>query len=817
MKALLTSNLFGLRRAKNLMLYSHPNKPLIEHLQQVADNCKHLVISRTLFVESFEMKQIYQDLAYLMGAFHDLGKATTYFQIYLESKGEIILGPKSHALISALYVKEIAKVYLAKTTLSDFDKGIFAHFTFVAVKRHHGKLSDFGKEVYVQDDKHRELQEQITVFDEQGIQEIISHFSTSLQLNYTFQDFKAYILSKKYMKDMALFFDDNIEFGEYEDLSIHTKIEYFYFHQLLFGGLLLSDKRDVILEDKRSAIKPTIAENIVGIFRKDKHFDLPKTELDIQKNKAYQTSLDNLDRVFSSDKHLYSITLPTGLGKTITSFAVAWKIKNILNLPNQRLIITIPFTSIIDQNFQVYEDILATNDTNILLKHHHLAEPTYKQNDEELSPDKSQFLIETWQSEVVVTTFVQLLDSIFSNDKSLLMKLPNLANSIIILDEIQTVSYEHWQLIKNTFEVLGEMYHCYFILMSATQPLIFLPEKEIIEIVPNYEDYFKFFNRTRLINKAQNTISLDDFTAEVMDYHFDNPTKDILIILNTKKHSKQIFERIRDIIDVENVDVFYLSTLITPFERKEIIKRIKQESKKPKIVISTQLIEAGVDISVHTVFRAFAPIDAIIQAAGRSNRYNEKELQGEVYIYEVEEMKKATSLIYGVDLIQKTKNVLKGSSEIEESAYLELIKSYFKEVRKQSDNTLSVYLEAMLKLEFEKVGQFALIKESKTESVFLQINEAAVDVWNQFDAIYDNINFNSRQKKQAFSKIKSKFYDFVINVPIPYGTNSIAFDNDLKPNGFYLSTLENPSKYYKYDSEDFTQNTGYQEVNVLSF
>jgi len=140
---------------------------------------------------------------------------------------------------------------------------------------------------------------------------------------------------------------------------------------------------------------------------------------------------------------------------------------------------------------------LATNDTNVLLKNHHLTEPTYKQNDEERSPDKSQSVIETWQSEVVVTTFVQLLDSIFSNDKSLLMKLPNLANSIIILDEIQTVSYEHWQLIKNTFEVLGEMYHCYFILMSATQPLIFLPEKEIIEIVPNYEEYFKFFNRTR--------------------------------------------------------------------------------------------------------------------------------------------------------------------------------------------------------------------------------------------------------------------------------------------------------------------------------
>ena len=196
------------------------------------------------------------------------------------------------------------------------------------------------------------------------------------------------------------------------------------------------------------------------------------------------------------------------------------------------------------------------------------------------------------------------------------MKLPNLANSIVILDEIQTIPYKYWQLIKNSFEVIGKSYNCYFILMSATQPLIFIPKEEIIEIVPNYEQYFGcLFNRTKLFNRLQNSISLNDFTNDVNEYLIENPKKDILVILNTKKHSKKCFELLRGAIDFDKNDIYYLSTMITPYERKKIIALVKTKSKKRKIIVSTQLVEAGVDLSVDTVFRAIAPIDSIIQAA----------------------------------------------------------------------------------------------------------------------------------------------------------------------------------------------------------
>jgi CRISPR-associated endonuclease/helicase Cas3 len=130
-----------------------------------------------------------------------------------------------------------------------------------------------------------------------------------------------------------------------------------------------------------------------------------------------------------------------------------------------------------------------------------------------------------------------------------------------------------------------------------------------------------------------------------------------------------------------------LTTLITPFERKNIIKRIKRKSDKQKVIISTQLVEAGVDISVDTVFRQLSPIDSIIQAAGRANRYNEKPEIAEIFVYDIEEYRKSSNYVYGNDLLIKTENVLKDYQIVEEKDYIQLIERYFVEVRKQSDNT----------------------------------------------------------------------------------------------------------------------------------
>jgi CRISPR-associated endonuclease/helicase Cas3 len=636
--------------------YSHQGKLLIDHLNEVAQNCKRVVSERTWLNASVISQDVMEAVAYLCGAFHDLGKATHFFQPYLLSDGKNRIGPTNHALISSLFVRQIVRKYLDSTSLSDLEKEMLVTFAYTATRRHHGGLQNLEDEVFLKE-KSKELNEIIDAFYDDEAQEIIDYFLTPLNSSYNFKDFKTYIKSHTFENDLPDFYDEKIKYGDYEYYDLSIKIQFFYLHQLLYSILLLSDKTDVIVDiDTKSS--SSLPVNGVERYRQEMKFDTVKTVLDNYKNKAYHESIQNLKNVFSIDHYIYSLTLPTGLGKTITSFAVALELKK-LNPHIKRLIVSIPFTSIIDQNFEVYQAIANTNDSSVILKHHHQAEPAYKLGEEDLKPNVSQFLIETWQSEVVVTTFVQLLNSVFSKDKNLLMKLPSLANSVIILDEIQTIDFKHWQLINQVFTELGCLLNCFFILMSATQPLIFLPEAEIREIVPDHTSYFKLFNRTKIINKTSSPVSLDDFVSDVIHYAYVHPRKDILLILNTKPSCLSVFKKLKEVLDTDHCDLYFMSTSITPYERKRIIGLIKsKECPRPKIIVTTQLIEAGVDISVDAVFRILAPIDAIIQASGRANRYDEKGYPCDVFLYEIAESIKGSQMVYGNDLLLKTKNVL---------------------------------------------------------------------------------------------------------------------------------------------------------------
>ncbi|MEZ0608929.1 CRISPR-associated helicase Cas3' [Fibrella sp. WM1] len=794
------------------MLYSHPGVPLIVHTRQVAESCRRLLQSR---LTNFDLPTgLLADLGYLAGVCHDIAKGTRYFQHYLLTPDHQVIGPKEHALLSSLLAKQVVSQYLLAFNLTETDRQLLPYLVFTAVKRHHGNLNDFKVELSLEA-KADILSEQITAFDDEPlIQEILDELMSVVNFRFDWQPFKLYIQQKGYVDEYGDFELDFFDLGDYDSFSYDAKNRYYYWHQLFYGTLLLSDKSDVILKGitGQGAERPSLSA--LDNYRKQRGFDSPKTTLDALKNQAYHETLVELERAFSVNQHLYSITLPTGLGKTLTSLAVGLAMQQKLGLLAGRLVITIPFTSIIDQNFRVFEDVFEKPSSDILLKHHHLAEPAYKVGDDVLDQDKSQFLIETWQSGIVVTTFVQLLESLFSNDKTKLLKLPNLANSVIILDEIQQIKYELWPLIRQAFMTLGQHYNCYFILMSATQPLIFKPDEEITELVPNYRSYFRNdqFNRTKLINRINQEVSFSEFTQDVISYCDDHRDKNVLVILNTKNATLDCFRKVVASLNPETVDVYYLTTLITPYERKRIIDRIKNYAgPKQQVIISTQLIEAGVDVSVHTVFRAMAPLDSIIQAAGRANRYNEKGEISEVYLYAIAEMKRASGMVYGGDLLVKTSNVLKHITEVDEHGYLDLIEAYFNEVKKQADVLVSPELIALQALDFKKVGEFQFIEERETESVYVQLNDEAESLWEQYVAISERMELKPYERKREFALIKARFYEYVVNVPVPRDAQRIVFDGN-KEHFFYVSRLSNPSACYAYALDDFRNNTGYVPV-----
>lgn len=793
---------------------SHPGIPLIHHLKAVASNCLNVAKSNTTdFYLSQDTKEA---IAYICGAFHDIGKATKYFQDYLKNPQGHYSSLKNHSLPSAVFVfytiKQIGKQFLAEDQkLTD----LIACLCFTVVKRHHGHLGDFKDEVTIREN-HLELQKQFLSIDAEAIQKLIDTLLREQELTVSWQDFLVWINSHSSIEDVEYaYFDFKDE--EFSDWNKDQKSASYYLFLWLFGTLLYSDKSDVILAGTFPELpQPTI--QFLNGFRQENGFNTPSKKIDQLKNEAYFSVIDKIENDFSDSQRFYSITMPTGLGKTLTALGAALKIKEKAALHTGKIIIAIPFTSIIDQNYQVYNEVFINPNSAFLLKHHHLSEPEYKEGEDTVrSNDQSQHLIETWQSAVVVTTFVQLLECLVTNNKSKLLKFSSLSNSIIILDEVQQIPHHLWKVIRVAFFTLAKNLNCYFLLMSATQPLIFHPEQEIEELVPDYQKYFRFFKRTRIVNKIKRTISLEEFIEDVIKYSQDHPQKDILIILNTKKVTLECFRKLSERID-NHTEIRYLTTLITPLERKNIISEIKAEKQDGKryLIVSTQLVEAGVDISVDVVFRALAPLDSIIQAAGRANRYNEKADVCDVFLYKIEEQHKVSCKLYGKELMLKTELVIGNQDIIGEESYLDLIERYFEQVKDLADYSDNKLLNSLLNLDFKETGDFQLIEEIKSESLFIALDEKAKEIWSRFLDIQLNETLSSFERKEKFSEIKSRFYEYVINIPIPYDRIDIGLP--YAPQfGFYYWGYDEPEKdFYTYNAGNPAKNEGYTFNQVVS-
>ncbi|MBU3812179.1 MAG: CRISPR-associated helicase Cas3', partial [Candidatus Niameybacter stercoravium] len=318
----------------------------------------------------------------------------------------------------------------------------------------------------------------------------------------------------------------------------------------------------------------------------------------------------------------YSLTVPTGGGKTLSSlgFALYHAVAN----EQKRVIYTIPFTSIIEQNAEVFARVLGRNN---VVEHHSNYENPYKTKEELL---KFQLAQENWYEPIIVTTNVQFFETLFSNKPSKVRKLHNISNSIIILDEIQSIPNKY---IKPCLAALNELvinYDCTIVLCSATQPeydknKLFLEEVKIEEIIDDPQKLFKELRRTKEYYIGHQTI--EDLAERLQS------EEQALCIVNTKKHAKDLFEMLG-----QEDNHFHLSTHMYPVHRKEVISQIKEllQEGMPCKVISTQLIEAGVDIDFPKVYRSLSGIDSIVQAGGRCNREGKLE-QGEVYVFKPEE------------------------------------------------------------------------------------------------------------------------------------------------------------------------------------
>ena len=408
------------------------------------------------------------------------------------------------------------------------------------------------------------------------------------------------------------------------------------------------------------------------------------------------------------ERGIFQLTVPTGGGKTIASLAFA--LQHAVENQMDRVIYVIPYTSIIEQNAAVFRKILG--EQNVLENHYNVD----YESTEELKP--MQLASENWDKPVVVTTNVQFFESLFANKSSKCRKLHNIANSVIIFDEAQMLPTDYLKPCIAVMEELAANFGSSIVLCTATQPALspfFQRKMPVTELCPRVEEQFRFFERVTFQNVG--TISEDELIEKLQK------EEQALCIVNTKKRAQRLYQKMK------GEGVFHLSTAMYPKHRRRVLDKIRQLVKDGKrcILISTSLVEAGVDLDFCTVYRQLAGVDSMIQAAGRCNREGKRAAQDSfAYLFQFEEKEYVPGQQLQIDV---SKMLL---SEGEDISSLHGIEKYFEALyhfRGESLDKKKIFEEFKDKrYNFAKAAkEFKLIEEN-TLTVFISREEEAEEL-----------------------------------------------------------------------------------------
>ena len=387
----------------------------------------------------------------------------------------------------------------------------------------------------------------------------------------------------------------------------------------------------------------------------------------------------------TNDARIQTMTLPTGIGKTLLGASWVLDYRQRLSLdgsPPPKILVVLPFLSIVDQTVKEYRDLLCSKvGTGDLISYHSLSERIF---DPELESKSQEFFLDTWQSDVVITTFDQLLLALFSPKTRHQLRFHNLADALIVLDEVQCIPCVLWEPLRQALTGLVKLGSTHVLAMSATQPG-FLEAPELISN-PAPKFFFSQMKRYRLVLRHRDPISLSEFIAECQTRLREWKGRRVLLTLNTRRSAREVFKELRKPASQLKLPMFFITGDKTPRDRLAAIEKIKKC--EPCLVVSTQCIEAGVDIDLDLVIRDFSPLDSLIQIAGRCNR-NGNSLRGTVEVVRLRDdqtHREFSGMIYSDKiLLQATSEVLQGLDVIDEEHVYDLTLHYFEILRREKN------------------------------------------------------------------------------------------------------------------------------------
>ena len=741
----------------DIVVWSHPDKKLETHTFGVLKKSE-----RRCVIPVNEVATL----------FHDIGKLNPNFQRLVRDLPA--LGYSHHSYLSVLFFygflkqneKEIKK-RLRPENIGDLQIKILQ--TIALVAHHHGDLPNFSDLL-----NSNELNAAACFLQETSI-DASKFISENLRLGGNF-----------FMLTIDKHFDHICKYS----LKVHQPIwekealNYFSETQFAFSTLLEADKRDAsnnevfLLDEKTAEVNAQISKSLSVKLNEFDTIENPD-ELNKLRTEIRLEAIDEIVRLIRLGKRVLMLPAPTGAGKTLILLSLAKEIQK--HDKNLGVIYSLPFLSITAQVQKILSDLgidfLAVN-SRAQNKQIENAQKKYEQNPTEENLDeliRQNFSEETFDHPFIVTTFVQFFETLISNKNSTLLKLPNFCNRIFLIDEVQALPPRLYIFFSAWLHDFCKKHNSYAIISTATMPKLDFPEKDLDTnknpkfLFPNYSNDLpceiiqprKYFNSSVFNRYKINLINqLDGIKLSELENHILSQDKSCLVILNTIGDTQKLYKSISG-----KTSAILLNTHFTTEDRLKKIDEanVYLQSKQKIVLISTQLIEAGVDIDFPVVYRDLCPLPSLIQSAGRCNRNKLIEL-GQVFFFQLinEHGKRSSEMIYKKEAARFLDFCRKHiQHDIEEKDLFDIQSRFFEEIKKELTIGHFEYvdfgvtkeanlIESINKAEFETVGKLQLINEK----VFGEQYQYYIRK-NEEDTSYDELlelMFQSLQQKDYSSK-----------------------------------------------------------------
>ncbi|PER93225.1 CRISPR-associated helicase/endonuclease Cas3 [Bacillus cereus] len=662
-----------------------------ENDSQVQTVEDHLLGVKEL-AETYGEKIGIKHLAGLAGMLHDMGKYTNEFKEYiLEAVNNPNSPPKRGSVDHSTAGGKLLYQLFHTENMIPY-KGIISEIVGNAIISHHGYLQDFLNPDLESPYLNRVRDKQLKGFD------------------VTQQFFFKHVMKEKAFHEYVNKATVELESFLLKESPENAEKQLMFLTKFIFSTLIDADRTNTRLFEEEKSVESVI--NSDELF--EKYYERLMTKINSFKKQQNANTPINMLRADMSDQcdqfaerpsGIYTLSIPTGGGKTLASLRYALKHAKTHN--KKRIIYVVPFTTIIEQNAEEVRRILE-DEENILEHHSNIIEEVneHDENEDGMASiqQKLKLAKDNWDSPIIFTTMVQFLNVFYAKGNRNTRRLHNLSEAIIIFDEVQKVPVSCVSLFNQALNFLKIYTRSSIVLCTATQPALDFVEQKLdintdAEMINNLDHVIEAFKRVKIIDQATNEIFNKDKLKTFIHTKIEE-VQSILIVLNTKSVVRDLYTQLQS--QELNIPIYHLSTTMCAAHRHKILEEVRECLKEGRkiICISTQLIEAGVDVSFECVVRSLSGLDSIAQAAGRCNRHGEKGIQN-VYVidYEEENLSHLKEIKIGKKITKKILMDLKHNDKIHGGHILsrEAMKRYFKEYYREFESDLDYFIPKLKK------------------------------------------------------------------------------------------------------------------------